>query len=151
CIHATHHGMPSESMTTQTQQPSATLLSKPGPIEGRKLLALPGIIVVVSALLTAAVSFAILLGLTPLTPDARMTLTLIAVNVAFVLMLIALVVREAHRIYAARKSGKAASRLHVRIVAMFSLVAAVPAILVAVVASVTLDLGLDRWFELRTK
>ncbi|WP_144862480.1 PAS domain-containing sensor histidine kinase [Mesorhizobium sp. J18] len=138
-------------MTTQIQQPAQRLLSKPGPIEGRKLLALPGIIVVVSALLTAAVSFAILLGLTPLTPDARMTLTLIAINVAFVFLLIALVVREAHRIYAARKSGKAASRLHVRIVAMFSLVAAVPAILVAVVASVTLDLGLDRWFELRTK
>src|SRR5690606_4644271 len=112
---------------------------------------LPGTLVVSTALLPAAVSVAILLGLTPLTPDARMTLTLIAINVAFVFLLIALVVREAHRIYAARRSGKAASRLHVRIVAMFSLVAAVPAILVAVVASVTLDLGLDRWFELRTK
>ncbi len=51
----------------------------------------------------------------------------------------------------ARRRGKAASRLHVRIVAMFSLVAALPAILVAVIASITLDIGLDRWFEIRTK
>ena len=51
----------------------------------------------------------------------------------------------------ARRIGKAASRLHVRIVAMFVLVAAIPAIMVAVVASVTLNIGLDRWFEIRTK
>ena len=34
---------------------------------------------------------------------------------------------------------------------MFALVAAIPAIMVAVVASITLDVGLDRWFEIRTK
>ena len=51
----------------------------------------------------------------------------------------------------ARRRGKAASRLHVRIVAMFSLIAVLPALLVAVIASITLDIGLDRWFEIRTK
>ena len=34
---------------------------------------------------------------------------------------------------------------------MFALVAAIPAIMVAVIASITLDIGLDRWFEIRTK
>ena len=67
------------------------------------------------------------------------------------LLLIALIGREVHRISMARRHGKAASRLHVRIVAMFSLVAAIPAIMVAVIASITLDIGLDRWFEIRTK
>ena len=66
-------------------------------------------------------------------------------------LLIGLIGRELHRIYVARRRGKAASRLHVRIVTMFSLVAAIPAIMVAVVASITLDIGLDRWFEIRTK
>ncbi len=116
-------------------------------------MALPGIIATAGALLTAAVSFAVLLGLLQpyITPDARTTLILISINAAFVLVLLGLIGREAHRIYAARRAGKAASRLHVRIVAMFSLVAAIPAILVAVIASITLDLGLDRWFELRTR
>jgi two-component system nitrogen regulation sensor histidine kinase NtrY len=120
-------------------------------IEGRRLLALPGVVAVVSSLLTAAVSFAILVGITPIAPDETTTLVLIAVNAAFVLSLIALIAREVHRIAAARRRGKAASRLHVRIVAMFSLVAVLPAILVAVIASITLDIGLDRWFEIRTK
>src|SRR5690606_31243423 len=84
-------------------------------------------------------------------PNYTTTLTLIAINAAFILLLVGLIVREVHRIAMARRTGKAASRLHVRIVAMFSLVAAIPAIVVAIVASVTLDLGLDRWFEIRTK
>lgn len=121
------------------------------PREGRRLLALPGIIAVVGALIAAGSSFAILVGATPITPDETTTLTLIALNAAFILVLIALVTREAHRIATARRNGKAASRLHVRIVAMFVLVAAIPAIMVAIVASVTLNVGLDRWFEIRTK
>ena len=119
--------------------------------EGRRLLALPGIVAVAAALITAAVSFAILVGVTPITPDEATTLTLIGINAALVAALLALIAREAHRIVQARRRGKAASRLHVRIVAMFSLVATLPAILVAVIASITLNIGLDRWFEIRTK
>ncbi|MFU0503700.1 sensor histidine kinase NtrY-like [Pseudaminobacter sp. NGMCC 1.201702] len=119
--------------------------------DGRRLLALPGVIAVVGALLTAAVSFAILVGATPLTPNQTTTLVLIGLNAAFILFLIALIGREVHRIISARRVGKAASRLHVRIVTMFALVAAIPAIMVAVIASITLDIGLDRWFEIRTK
>jgi two-component system nitrogen regulation sensor histidine kinase NtrY len=119
--------------------------------EGRRLLAWPGIVTVSLSLVSAAVSFVILMGLTGIAPTANTTLVLIAVNAAFALVLIALIGREAHRILMARRVGKAASRLHVRIVAMFALVAAIPAILVAVVASITLDIGLDRWFDIRTK
>jgi two-component system, NtrC family, nitrogen regulation sensor histidine kinase NtrY len=119
--------------------------------DNRRLLALPGVIAVACALLTAGVSFAILMGATPVTPDEATTLTLIAINAGFVLVLLTLIGREVHRIVMARRRGKAASRLHVRIVAMFSLVATLPAVLVAVIASITLDIGLDRWFEIRTK
>ncbi|MFC7064769.1 sensor histidine kinase NtrY-like [Brucella rhizosphaerae] len=119
--------------------------------EGRRLLALPGIITVVSALITASISFAILIGITPITPDRNVTLALVIVNVALIVFLILLICREIYRIVTARRSGKAASRLHVRIVALFSLIAAVPAIVVAIVASVTLNLGLDRWFDTNTR
>lgn len=138
-------------MALQTPAMNPTALPAPATSDGRRLLALPGIAAIVGALISAGVSFAVLLGLTPITPDGTTTLWLVALNAAFVLLLVALIVREIHRILMARRRGKAASRLHVRIVTMFSLVAAIPAILVAIIASVTLDLGLDRWFELRTK
>ncbi len=110
-----------------------------------------GIAVIVGALVTAGVSFAVLIGLTPIQPDARVTLSAIVINGFFVFAMLWLIGMELRRIYLARKAGKAASRLHVRIVGLFSLIAAIPAIAIAVVASVTLDLGLDRWFEIRTK
>ncbi|KQZ96578.1 PAS domain-containing sensor histidine kinase [Mesorhizobium sp. Root157] len=138
-------------MATQVPTLSGLRFRKSSFGEARRLLALPGILAILGALLTAAVSFAILVGVTPIAPDATTTLTLIGANAAFILVLIAIIGREIHRIVMARRIGKAASRLHVRIVAMFVLVAAIPAIMVAVVASVTLNIGLDRWFEIRTK
>ena len=138
-------------MATDSTMLSAPAYADPTPAEGRRLLVLTGVIAIVGALISAAVSFAILVGATPINPDNVTTLTLIAVNAGFVLLLIGLIGRELRRIYVARRRGKAASRLHVRIVAMFALVAAIPAIMVAIVASITLDIGLDRWFEIRTK
>ena len=138
-------------MATDSTMLNAPAYAEPTPVEGRRLLVLTGVVAIVGALISAAVSFAILVGVTPITPDNTTTLTLIAVNTGFVLLLIGLIGRELRRIYVARRRGKAASRLHVRIVTMFALVAAIPAIMVAVVASITLDVGLDRWFQIRTK
>lgn len=138
-------------MATQVPTLSGLGFRKSSFQEARRLLALPGILAIVGAVLAAAVSFAILVGITPIAPDSTTTLVLIGLNAVFILALVVLIVREIHRIVMARRIGKAASRLHVRIVAMFVLVAAIPAIMVAIVASVTLNIGLDRWFEIRTK
>ncbi|CDX35752.1 Nitrogen regulation protein NtrY [Mesorhizobium sp. ORS 3359] len=127
------------------------LFSQAGTRDGRRLLALPGVVAIAGAVITAAISFAILVGATPIAPTADTTWVLVAANAIFVLFLIALIAREVRRIVLARRHGRAASRLHVRIVAMFALVAAIPAIMVAIIASITLDIGLDRWFEIRTK
>ncbi|MGD9915824.1 MAG: ATP-binding protein [Rhizobiaceae bacterium] len=138
-------------MTVETAPLAPAAFPTQNSADGRRLLALPGIVAVVGAILAAAASFAILVGITPIVPDETTTLALIGINAICVLLLVGLIGRETHRILAARRRGKAASRLHVRIVAMFTLVAAIPAIVVAVFASITLDIGLDRWFELRTK
>jgi two-component system nitrogen regulation sensor histidine kinase NtrY len=77
--------------------------------------------------------------------------TLLLVNAVTVLLLLSIILREVWQVVQARRSGRAAARLHVRIVGLFSVIAAVPAILVAIVASVTLDRGLDRLFSTRTR
>src|SRR5262249_33123766 len=48
-----------------------------------------------------------------------------------------------------RRRGRAGARLHVRIVGLFSIIAATPAILVAIVANLILDRGLDRLLAAR--
>ncbi|MGI9401461.1 MAG: ATP-binding protein [Rhizobiaceae bacterium] len=106
---------------------------------------------VVALLITGAATFLVLIGLTPLAPTNEVVVTALAINSILALILVTLIVREVVKLLNARRKGRAASRLHIRIVGLFALVAAIPAVLVAVVASITLDLGLDRWFEQRTR
>jgi two-component system nitrogen regulation sensor histidine kinase NtrY len=103
------------------------------------------------AMLSASVTFVVLADLTPLIPTHRVVVTLLLINALTVFLLLGVISREVWLVVQARRRGRAAARLHVRIVALFSVVAAVPAVLVAVVASVTLDRGLDRLFSTRTK
>ena len=117
----------------------------------RRSLAAPGIALVVGALVSSTASFVILLGLTPIAPVTNVVIGLAALNLFFVLGLIVLIAREIYGLVKARRKGRAAARLHVRIVVLFSIVAITPAILVAIVASITLNVGLDRWFSIRTK
>ena len=102
------------------------------------------------ALLSAFVTFVVLADLTPILPTHNVVVSLLLANVATVLLLLGVITREVWQVVQARRSGRAAARLHVRIVTLFSIVAAVPAILVAIVASVTLDRGLDRLFSAGT-
>src|SRR5712691_3384199 len=111
---------------------------------------LVGLMAVALALLSAVATFLVLANLTPILPTHEVVLTLLLFNGITVLILVAIIAREVWKVLQARRRGRAAARLHVRIVALFSLIAAVPAILVAVVASVTLDRGLDRLFSRQT-
>jgi two-component system, NtrC family, nitrogen regulation sensor histidine kinase NtrY len=122
-----------------------------GESDRRRLFAIPGVLLVIGALISAIVSFVILMGLTPIAPQNEVVMTCVVVNLGFVIVLLGLIGYEIRRILLARRRGKAAARLHVRIIGLFSIVAIVPAILVAIVASITLDIGLDRWFSMRTK
>ena len=110
-----------------------------------------GPVVVGLALLSAFITFIVLADLTPISPTHNVVVTLLLVNAVTVLLLLSIILREVWQVVQARRSGRAAARLHVRIVGLFSVIAAVPAILVAIVASVTLDRGLDRLFSTRTR
>jgi two-component system, NtrC family, nitrogen regulation sensor histidine kinase NtrY len=103
------------------------------------------------ALLSALATFLVLTGLTPIVPTHQVVVTLLVTNGITVLLLLAIIGWELWQIVEARRRGRAAARLHVRIIGLFSVIAAVPAILVAIVASITLDRGLDRWFSTRTR
>ncbi len=122
-----------------------------GSAAGRAEMRVLGPIAVALALLSAFVTFVVLADLTPISPTHYVVVTLLLANAATVLLLLGVIVREVWQVVQARRSGRAASRLHVRIVGLFSIIAATPAILVAIVASVTLDRGLDRLFSTRTR
>lgn len=110
-----------------------------------------GAITVTLALLSALATFLIVTGHTPIIPSHEVVVAVLAINAILCLLLFTLIIREIWPLWIAHRRGQAAVRLHGRIVAMFSLVAAVPAVVVAIVSALTLSGGLDRWFSERTK
>jgi two-component system nitrogen regulation sensor histidine kinase NtrY len=103
------------------------------------------------ALLSALATFLVLAGLTVIAPTHPVVVSLLLVNALTGLVLLSIITREVWHIVQARRGGQAASKLHIRIVSLFSIIAAAPAVLVAIVASVTLDRGLDTLFSTRTR
>ncbi len=103
------------------------------------------------ALLSAFLTFVVLTGLTPIVPTHKVVVTFLLINAATVRLLLIIIGRELWQVVKARRENRAAARLHVRIVGLFSVIAVLPAVLVSVVANVTLDRGLDRLFSGPTK
>src|SRR5438270_1740752 len=99
------------------------------------------------ALLSAFLTFMVLSGLTPIEPTRHVVYSFLLINAATILLLVGIIVREVWLVIQARRRGRAAARLHVQIVSLFSIIAVLPAVLVAIVANVTIDRGLDRLFS----
>src|SRR5579871_958679 len=110
-----------------------------------------GAAAVVIALVSATATFLVLAGLTPIAPVHEVVVALLLGDAATALLLLAIIGREVWMVVRARRRGYAGSRLHVQIVGLFAVIAAVPTILVAVVASTTLDRALDRFFATRMR
>jgi two-component system nitrogen regulation sensor histidine kinase NtrY len=118
---------------------------------GRPLRRLLAPFAVGFALLSAFLTFVVLTGLTPIEPTRGVVVSFLLINAATILLLVGIIVREVWQLVQARRRGRAAARLHVQIVSLFSVIAVLPAVLVSIVANVTIDRGLDRLFSGTTK
>jgi two-component system nitrogen regulation sensor histidine kinase NtrY len=119
--------------------------------DDRRIPPLLGLAITTLAIVSGLVTFTILTGLTPFTPSPTVIVGLLCINIALVAAMVGMIAWQLVMLWLARRNEFAGSRLHVRIVSLFCFVAALPAIVVAVFASVTLDQGLDAWFSTRTR
>ena len=99
------------------------------------------------ALLLAFLTFLVLTGLTRIAPTREVAVSFILMNGATILVLLGIIFREVWRLTQARRRGRAAARLHIQVVSLFSIMAVLPAVLVAIGANVTIERGLDRLFS----
>ncbi len=110
-----------------------------------------GFVIILIALATSVGSFLVLTGQTRIEPTQQVIVTARWLNVVMVLLLIGMIAYEIGGLFIARRKGRAAARLHVRIVTLFSFIATFPAVLMAILASATINRGLDQWFNERTQ
>ena len=68
-------------------------------------------------------------------------------DLVYVLVVAALVLAQVGRLIAARRAKSAGSRLHLRLIGVFALLALIPTVTVAIFAGLTVNIGLEGWFS----
>lgn len=110
-----------------------------------------GLSVVLLSLVSAFATYLILTGLTPIVPRGEVVFVVLSLNVVLIVAMITLLAWQVAGLARAWREKIAGARLHIRIVALFSIIAALPALLLAVGATVTFSRSLDSWFSTRTR
>ncbi len=103
------------------------------------------------ALLLGIGTFVVLAGGVHLSVRTNLVFGLVLANLVVLLLLGAVLAGRLTRVWVERRRGSAGSRLHVRLVLLFSVVAVTPAIVVAIFSTVFFDLGVQTWFNDRVR
>jgi two-component system nitrogen regulation sensor histidine kinase NtrY len=107
------------------------------------------LVLAVAAMLSGVATYVVISGWLTQGTGVEVVLALLYLDVTLLLLLGAIVARRLVQLTVARWQGSAGSRLHSRLVALFSVVAVTPAIIVAVFSITFLHYGLEAWFSER--
>ena len=102
-----------------------------------------GLTVTILALISGTSTYLILTGLTPIVPRGTVVFWALLINALLIIAMIAVVAWQIRDLLHAWKAKVPGARLHIRIVALFSVIAALPAILLAVAATTTFSRTFD--------
>ena len=100
-----------------------------------------------AALASGIATYLALTGAPPFGPRPGVVLTLLNLDLALLLILAAVVAKRLFEVWARRRRGLAGSRLQVRLVGLFGLIAVLPTIIVAVFSYLFFTFGVESWFS----
>ncbi len=84
-------------------------------------------------------------------PSNAVIFLLFIMNTIFIVFMVLLIISKFSQILIARKRNIAGASIQIKLISLFGIVSALPALVVAILATITLDRGLDKWFSDRTK
>jgi two-component system, NtrC family, nitrogen regulation sensor histidine kinase NtrY len=105
----------------------------------------------VAAALSAAATYAAMKGLPPFDTRPHLGALFLLLNLVLVLPLFAVVAWRLVQVWTERRRGLAGSQLHVRFVLVFSLLAVIPTIFVAIFSYLLFSFGVQAWFSERVR
>ncbi|PWB81410.1 MAG: PAS domain-containing sensor histidine kinase [Methylocystaceae bacterium] len=105
-----------------------------------------GPIAVIAAVACALATFFVMAELAPVAPTSDVVFVLFLADAVALVLLAGLVLIKAGTLISSWRRGEAAAGLHIRIVGFFSILALTPAIILAIVGSVTLERALSPQF-----
>ena len=104
-----------------------------------------------AALASGVATYLALTGAPPFGPRPGVVLSLLYLDLVLLLLLAALVAKRLVEVWVERRRGLAGSRLQIRLVGLFSLIAVLPTIIVAVFSYLFFSFGVESWFSDRVR
>ena len=114
---------------------------------GRKL----AIALAIPALASGVATYLALTGAPPFGPHPNAVLSLLNLDLILLLALGAVIAKRLVEVWAERRRGLAGSRLQIRLVVLFSLIAVMPTIIVAGFSYLFFSFGVESWFSERVR
>ena len=100
-----------------------------------------------AALASGVATYLALTGAPPFGAQPNAVLTLLNLDLVLLLALGALIAKRLLQVWAERRRGLAGSRLQIRLVVLFSLIAVTPTIIVAIFSYLFFSYGVELWFS----
>ncbi len=101
----------------------------------------------VAALASGIATYMALTGAPPFGPHPGAVLSLLNLDLLLLLALGALIAKRLLQVWAERRRGLAGSRLQIRLVVLFSLIAVTPTVIVAIFSYLFFSFGVESWFS----
>ncbi len=124
---------------------------KPSAIKYKSWRTKAGIFLVFAAILSGIVTYAALTETPPFGDDPDLVIWLLNIDLVILLLLVTLIARRIVTIWSGRRRGIAGSHLHVRLVYTFSILVAVPTVMMAVFSAFFFHFGVQAWFSARVQ
>lgn len=109
------------------------------------------ILLVVASLVSGFLTYAALSKSPPFGDNPDMVIWLLNIDLIILLLLVSLIARRIVGVWSGRKRGIAGSHLHVRLVYIFSILVAVPTIVMTVFSAFFFHFGVQAWFSQRVQ
>jgi two-component system nitrogen regulation sensor histidine kinase NtrY len=105
----------------------------------------------VAVVVSAIGTYAAVLGVPPFGNRATISQLFMLLNLILVVPLCGIIFWRVARVWAERRRGLAGSRLHIRLVLLFGLIAVIPTIIVAIFSYLLFSFGVQAWFSERVR
>ncbi|MBX2834170.1 MAG: PAS domain-containing sensor histidine kinase [Micavibrio sp.] len=109
------------------------------------------VILIIAVIASGIATYAALTETPPLGNDPDTVIWLLNIDLILLLMIIGFIARRIVALWSGKKRGLAGSHLHVRLVYIFSIIAAVPAIIMTIFSAYFFHFGVQTWFSERVR
>lgn len=110
-----------------------------------------GLVFVLLSVIWGLATYFILTNLTPIAPSDEVVVFVLLINVLLILAMFAVLGWQVVGLWRAWRRRIPGARIHARIVGLFTIIAALPALLLALAATTTFSRALDSWFSNQTR